>query len=141
MTTKLMGVLILAACILALALPAQASTDAAVATSAPAAAEAGASAPVTTTTPVELPASLTAPGECDGSATISSDPNESALLTPAPTPVCEFCNLTGFVNCESTDGTACSVPGTHKRCYINPPCACEWGICRCLSSGTWSCIW
>ena len=62
-------------------------------------------------------------------------------MLPASTDACTFCNLTGFVNCESTDGTACSSPGTSKRCYINPPCACEWGRCFCTSGGTWNCIW
>lgn len=66
---------------------------------------------------------------------------EEGLFNPAGTPVCTFCNLTGFVNCESTDGTACFAPGTSRRCYINPPCACEWGICRCGSNGIWNCFW
>jgi hypothetical protein len=64
-----------------------------------------------------------------------------APWSTASSQTCTFCNLTGFVNCESTNGTACSTPGTSKRCWINPPCACEWGVCRCGTSHTWNCIW
>lgn len=64
-----------------------------------------------------------------------------AAWPTASTQACLFCNLTGFPNCESTSGTACSSPGTSKRCYINPPCACEWGICICGTNGTWQCYW
>lgn len=67
---------------------------------------------------------------------------EPELFTPVPTEkiVCEFCNLNGFVNCESTHGKACNPGVPNRRCYINPPCACEWGICRCVG-GTWNCVW
>jgi hypothetical protein len=143
MTKKLLGVCILTACILALALPVWASTDAAATSTEAAVATSGPGAD-----PVEPPASAAAPArveppaaECPGSASSFIAPEVATLLTPTPVPVCEFCNLTGFANCESTDGTACYSPGTHKRCYINPPCACEWGICICGSGGTWACYW
>jgi hypothetical protein len=65
-----------------------------------------------------------------------------ASWSPASSQACLFCNLTGYVNCESTNGTACGVPGTSKRCWINPACACEWGVCRCDgTTNTWNCIW
>src|SRR5687767_13572672 len=64
-------------------------------------------------------------------------------LTPAPQekgPVCQFCNLTSYSSCESLDGRSCGVDPTSRRCYVEPACYCEWGICRC-QSGTWNCIW
>ena len=64
----------------------------------------------------------------------------AASWAPADTQACTFCNLTGYVNCESFSGTACGAAGTSRRCYINPPCACEWGICRC-TGGVWQCYW
>lgn len=64
----------------------------------------------------------------------------ASWVAPADTQACTFCNLTGYVNCESFTGTACSAEGTSRRCYINPPCACEWGFCRC-SGGVWTCYW
>lgn len=65
-----------------------------------------------------------------------------ASLPVASTDACTFCNLTGYVNCESYTGTTCSAPGTSKRCWINPACACEWGVCRCDgTTGTWQCFW
>ena len=55
---------------------------------------------------------------------------------------CEFCNVTGYAVCQTTDGTACSVPGTSKRCIVSPVCYCEWGVCRCDgTTGTWHCIY
>jgi len=63
-----------------------------------------------------------------------------ASWAPPASQACEFCNLTGFVNCESTTGTACVTGVPNRRCYINPACACEWGFCRCVN-GVWSCIW
>lgn len=63
-----------------------------------------------------------------------------AAWMPPASEACLFCNLTGYVNCESFTGTACAAEGTSRRCYINPPCACEWGVCRC-SGGVWTCFW
>lgn len=61
---------------------------------------------------------------------------------PASTQACEFCNLSGFSNCESTTGKSCSAPGASKRCWINPACACEWGVCLCDgATGKWNCFW
>lgn len=92
-------------------------------------------APATESAPVTEPAE-NADGEC-------SDPAieiESDLFNPDGTLVCTFCNLSGFANCESTDGTACSAAGVNKRCYRNPPCSCEWGICSCNGT-TWACYY
>jgi hypothetical protein len=64
-------------------------------------------------------------------------------LTPAPQekgPVCPFCNLTSYSSCESLDGNSCGVEGSSRRCYVEPACYCEWGVCRC-QSGTWNCFW
>jgi hypothetical protein len=143
MTKKLMGVVILSACILALALPLRASTDAAAtpvaATPAPAVDPPAPPAQPAAPAPVAAPMAAAA---CSPLATSSREADDAlSALLPDPTPVCTFCNLTGYANCESTDGTACYSPGTHKRCYINPPCACEWGICQCQSDGTWHCFW
>ena len=63
-----------------------------------------------------------------------------ASLPPASTEACQFCNLTGYVNCESYNGTSCSAAGVSKRCWINPACACEWGFCRCNGT-SWECFW
>lgn len=146
MTKKLMGVVILSACLLVLALPLRAATDAG---SAPTVATVAATAPaVDLLAPAAQPAappataSPAAPAECSPLVATSNAAEEAlSALLPDPTPVCTFCNLSGYVNCESTDGTSCSAPGTHKRCYINPPCACEWGICQCQADGTWHCFW
>jgi hypothetical protein len=145
MTKKLMGVVILSACILALALPLRAATDAG---PAPAVATVATAAPAVPPAPPTLPAAApataapVAPAACALPAAASSEAGDAlSALLPDPTPVCTFCNLSGYVNCESTDGTSCSSPGTHKRCYINPPCACEWGICQCQADNTWHCFW
>lgn len=65
-----------------------------------------------------------------------------ASLPSASTEACEFCNLTGYVNCESYSGTSCSAAGAgkSKRCWINPACACEWGVCLCDGT-SWTCYW
>jgi hypothetical protein len=60
--------------------------------------------------------------------------------SPAPTEACLFCNLTGYYECASLNGASCS-PGTSQRCWVAPACACEWGFCRCGTTGTWNCIW
>lgn len=64
----------------------------------------------------------------------------AAWPPPASEAACTFCNLTGIFNCESTNGKTCTTGTPNRRCYINPPCACEFGICRCVN-GVWSCIW
>ena len=64
-----------------------------------------------------------------------------ASWLPASTQACTFCNLTGYRDCDSQNGTACGVAGTSQRCYVLPGCACEWGVCRCNTDGTWHCIY
>lgn len=63
-------------------------------------------------------------------------------LNPAPQekgPVCPFCNLTNYSSCDSLNGTSCSTT-TNRRCYVEPACYCEWGICLC-QNGAWNCIY
>jgi hypothetical protein len=34
------------------------------------------------------------------------------------------------------------VPGTNRRCYLLPACACEWSVCHCDSTtNTWHCFY
>lgn len=62
-----------------------------------------------------------------------------ATLPPPSTQACTFCNLTGYVNCDTYTGTSCSSEGASKRCYVYG-CYCEWGFCRC-EGGVWQCYW
>jgi hypothetical protein len=65
-----------------------------------------------------------------------------ASWRPASTQACEFCNLTGYSECGALNGTSCGVPGTSRRCYILPACACEWGFCRCdAATNKWNCFY
>src|SRR5215207_5885117 len=53
-------------------------------------------------------------------------------LTPVPQekgPVCQFCNLTSYSSCDSLNGLSCGVEGSNRRCYVEPACYCEWGVC------------
>ena len=65
-----------------------------------------------------------------------------ASWLPASSQACEFCNLTGYSSCDSLNGTSCSTPGTSRRCYLLPACACEWSVCSCNSTThTWNCFY
>jgi hypothetical protein len=63
-----------------------------------------------------------------------------ASWLPASTQACTFCNLTGYSSCDSLNGTSCGVPGSNRRCYLLPACACEWSVCFCDgTTNTWNC--
>jgi len=65
-----------------------------------------------------------------------------ASWLPASSQACLFCNLTGYSSCDSLNGTSCGVPGTSRRCYLLPACACEWSVCRCDgTTNTWTCFY
>jgi hypothetical protein len=60
------------------------------------------------------------------------------ILWFAPSAKAGFCNTTGYLVCETANGTSCGVEGQNRRCVA--PGICEWGICIC-QSGTWNCYW
>ncbi|HSS79233.1 MAG TPA: hypothetical protein VLV54_21110 [Thermoanaerobaculia bacterium] len=56
----------------------------------------------------------------------------------APSAKASFCNTTGFLVCDTANGTSCGVPGMNRRCVA--PGVCEWGVCLC-QNGTWNCFY
>lgn len=73
----------------------------------------------------------------------ASSPDTSLQSTLSPEEPAEMlmCNPTGYLRCQSSDGTACYAPGTSARCIVEPEYYCEWGRCLCNSTYTWQCFW